>query len=163
LIFQIDKLPKPKNNLLIRTALCLLILIWCTGFSFNSLFTDFQISIVSYPVLKKIYSPFCHQLPAKTLLINNQTLFVCSRCSGIYYGALLISFVSIFIFKSIKIDIKLLYAAILILILDIIFYSINIYSYSKTTAFLTGLFFGSVSFIYILPAFENILSKETIE
>ena len=40
---------------------------------------------------------------------------------------------------------------------DILFYSTGLYGYSKYIAFGTGLFSGSVTFIYILNEFENYL------
>jgi hypothetical protein len=40
---------------------------------------------------------------------------------------------------------------------DILFYNTGLYGYSKNIAFGTGLFSGSVTFIYILNEFENYL------
>ena len=40
---------------------------------------------------------------------------------------------------------------------DILFYYTGLYGYSKIIAFGTGLFSGSVTFIYILNEFENYL------
>jgi hypothetical protein len=40
---------------------------------------------------------------------------------------------------------------------DILFYNAGIYQYSKYIAFGTGIFSGSLTFIYILNEFENYL------
>lgn len=38
---------------------------------------------------------------------------------------------------------------------DVILYSIKVYEYNKSFAFVTGLFFGSAAFLYILSGVEN--------
>lgn len=45
-------------------------------------------------LLYKIYSQVCHQDPAKSFHLFGYKLGVCSRCSGIYAGALLFALVS---------------------------------------------------------------------
>jgi hypothetical protein len=52
---------------------------------------------------------------------------------------------------------KLIIISLVMILGDILFYIIGLYSYSKFIAFGTGLFSGSVTFIYILNEFENYL------
>ncbi len=144
-----------RSKLFIRMFFFIALLLWCIGFSAGSLFPSSQITAVLYPLLKHAYSDVCHQLPSKTFVIAGHPLLVCARCTGIYSGALLISFVSLFFLKNLNIGIKLLYAALVPVLLDVILSTAKIYIYSKYLAFATGLFFGSVVFIYILAAVEN--------
>ena len=53
--------------------------------------------------------------------------------------------------------IKLIIISFLMIFADILFYNAGLYGYSKYIAFGTGIFSGSVTFIYILNEFENYL------
>lgn len=44
-------------------------------------------------------------------------------------------------------------------LMDVVLVLFNFYSYSKFVAFITGTFFGSVVFLYILSVFENSFSE----
>ena len=77
--------------------------------------------------------------------------------SGNYTGVLIFSFISIFIKIIPKQLTKVLIISIGIILVDILFYKIGIYQYSKTLAFGTGIFSGSIAFVYILNEFENYL------
>jgi uncharacterized membrane protein len=81
-------------------------------------------------------------------------LFVCIRCTGIYLGALLFSFILIFS-KTLKVGRGLFLASLSAMISDIILYSTGIFNYSKYFAFMTGFFFGSIAFLYIFNILEN--------
>jgi hypothetical protein len=67
------------------------------------------------------------------------------------------SFLAIFITISPKHIIRLLIVSFALILADILFYTTGLYGYSKIIAFGTGLFSGSVTFIYILNEFENYL------
>ena len=144
-----------KTKRYLRAAVFAALLMWCAGFSIAPLFPDSPVTAVLYPVLKRDYGIVCHQRDVKTFAVFGHKLLVCARCTGIYFGALIISFVSLFIIKKIILDLKLLYAAMIPMALDVLLTTFGVYQYSKYLAFLTGLFFGSVVFIYILAAFEN--------
>jgi len=151
--------PENKRNFL-RLGIFFLLTVWCFGFSFESLFPGSSLAAVSYPILKHAYGEVCHQIPAKTFLIGGKKLLVCARCTGIYLGALTISLLSLFFFKKLKLEVKLLYVSITPILIDVIFSSFNIYKYSKIIAFGTGLFFGSIVFVYILATIENIFIEK---
>jgi len=146
-------------NRIVRISFFLLLLIWCAGFS-NSLFLNFGESQAAGLLLKPFYSPVCHQLHERSFSASSADFLVCARCSGIYIGALLISFISLFI-SGVKG--KYIIPASLLLLADVAFTSFGIYSYSKTFAFFTGLLFGLALFPYILSSIENSLSKVTDE
>ena len=144
-----------KNKKVLRTIIFLSLLIWCFGFSFNLLFGNSIESAIAYPFLKKIYHTVCHQLDEKTFSINGEKLLVCARCTGIYLGALISSIASLIFIRNISIKMKLLYFSMIPMLIDVLSTTLGVYTYSKELAFFTGLFFGSVVFIYILAAIEN--------
>ena len=133
-----------------------MILIWCVGFSITVLFPHWQFTAVLYPILKRNYGTVCHQGELKSFTILGHQLLVCARCTGIYIGALVTSLLTIFAAGILKqIGIKLFLISLVPMALDVVFSTIGLYHYSKFIAFLTGLLFGSVVFIYILTSFEN--------
>lgn len=148
---------KKSNNIktFLRSIIFILLLLWCTGFSLNVIFPHSTYSMVTYPILKRLYATVCHQRPEKTFFISGNRFLVCARCTGIYFGALVISLLSIFFFRKISFGIKLLYVSMVPMLADVVMTTLGIYSYVKLISFVTGLFFGSVVFIYILAAIEN--------
>lgn len=38
------------------------------------------------PLIRIFFSPTCHQLPERSFVLNGQTLAVCHRCTGLYFG-----------------------------------------------------------------------------
>jgi uncharacterized membrane protein len=140
--------------MLLRLVLFFILLLWCLGFSINFLFPKSEELLVFSPVIKKIYSTVCYQDELRTLSFYGKKLFVCTRCTGIYLGALLFSFISIF-FGQIKSSGNLFLAGMSTIFADIIIYSTGIFNYSKYYAFVTGFFFGSAAFLYILIILEN--------
>jgi len=37
-------------------------------------------------VLRQVYAPLCHQIPARSLTLGARPLAVCARCTGLYVG-----------------------------------------------------------------------------
>lgn len=154
-------LVKVKSKLFLRITVFTIILIWCVGFISPIFFNKLNFLIISYPFTKYVYSLVCHQIGSKSFNINGENLLVCARCTGIYAGALFASLISIFYsFKMIN-NINLFLYSIIFLALDVFFTTAGIYHYSKLLAFFTGIFLGSVSFLYILNVIEINLLKET--
>lgn len=105
--------------------------------------------------LNIFFGTVCHQDTAKTFICKQSALLVCARCTGIYLS---IAIVSLFILLTqirIRINTKFLIYLSLPMLGDVIFYSIGFYNYSKITAAITGILFGSSVFLYILEALEN--------
>lgn len=144
-----------KNIFLLRLVFFLSILLWLIGLGFHSIFYKSESAAVISPFLKLCYSHVCHQLDSKTFSINGYKLFVCARCTGIYFGAFFASFLSLFIKLKNEHNINYLVYFSLPLIFDVIFTTFNLYSYSKLLAMSTGILFGSIIFIYILETIEN--------
>ncbi len=144
-----------KAKLILRFVLFLLILVWCLGIISNVLISNQAVSAITNPILKKFYGTVCHQIDAKTFSINGHKFFVCARCTGIYLGALIFSTISLFYYPKINLNRKLFYLALSPMALDVLFAWIGLYNYIKFLAFGTGIFFGSIVFIYILAALEN--------
>ena len=146
----------------IRLTLFLLLLVWCFGFSFNSLFPYNRI-IIFYPLLKQVYSNVCHQISYKCFELNGIHFLVCARCTGIYTGALLSSLLFLFSSKGISLKINYLFIAAVPMVLDVFLYSTGVYSYSKDIFFVTGLLPGFFAFVFILISIENYLLKDYIK
>ena len=143
----------PKFTL--RAIIFFLLLVWCLGIISSLLISSPTLSAISHPILKRLYGTVCHQIEAKTFSINGHRFFVCARCTGIYFGAFIFSFISLIIFPKMDFGLKLLYISMGPMALDVFFTWIGLYNYIKYLAFGTGIFFGSVVFIYILGAIEN--------
>jgi len=144
-----------KNSFAIRIILFLLLLIWMTGIAFPVLFASSRL-IIFTPFVKKLFANVCHQQSYKCISINGQQLLVCSRCFGLYLGAFVFSFLSLFLKLSPKGLFKYFILSLFIMFADIFSYNVGLYSYSKYIASLTGIFSGSILFIYILNQIESL-------
>ena len=110
-----------------------------------------------------IYSHVCHQNPEKTISINGHSLLVCSRCAGIYIGSL-VSALILLVVPFIKVNnIKYLIFASLPMFIDVILYSIGVYTYSKTIALFSGFLFGIAGIIYIYKGLQILLAEKREE
>ena len=110
------------------------------------------------PFIKYNYTLVCHVQPEKLFTFSEFHTFVCSRCTGIYFGALISSFV-IFLGFNKTIDTKLLLLSSIPMFIDVLLYSLNVNSYSKYIALLSGLLLGSIGFIYIHSSIIELLIK----
>ncbi|HED38267.1 MAG TPA: DUF2085 domain-containing protein [Ignavibacteria bacterium] len=120
------------------------------------LFPNSNLIYLLYPVLKISYGTVCNQIDAKTFYLNGHELLVGARCTGIYIGTLLTSFLSLFTIMRINLSIKYFLIALIPMGIDVFFSTIGLYHYSKLLAFATGLLFGSIIFMFILNTVENI-------
>lgn len=148
-----------SNFRAVRIFIFIVVLFWCAGFSLNALFPH-NGTIILYPVLKQVYSGVCHQTDYKTFALNNLHFLVCARCTGIYAGALIGSFVLIFLRGNLNPGLKYFFISSVPMIIDVIGYHAGFYEYSKWVALATGLLFGSAAIVYILASIEKILFKE---
>ncbi len=105
---------------------------------------------------KLLTGNICHQSPQKLFLIGDAESLVCSRCFGIYFGGFIATI--LLFFKNIVSEkqFKILFIASLLMLLDVMATTFGIYNYTRTTAFITGLFFGSITGIFI---FSHLLKK----
>lgn len=136
--------------------ICLFLFFWLIGISSLVFFRDFPIINNLLPLSKITFSKFCHQNINKTIILNGAPFLVCSRCLGIYSGSFIFSILMIIFYKkNITLKLKWLIIALLFIIADIIFYNLNFYNYSKTIAFVTGFFLGSIFISYINSQIKN--------
>jgi len=143
------------KKLLLRSILFFAVFIWCAGIVYNSVLPESAYTVLSSLFVKRIYGAVCHQRTAKTFMFNGHYFFVCARCTGIYFGALAISVISIFSLHRLPKKMLPLYISAVPMLIDVISTTLGIYHYSKLFALLTGIFFGSAVFAYILAVLEN--------
>lgn len=146
-------------RLIYRILLFLLLAFWTAGVFYNLLIILNDQFILFYPIIKKSYSLVCHQQHEKLFKIFGVETLVCSRCTGIYLGMLITSFVSIFLPIKKEHKIKLLLFFSLPMFADVFLTSLGIYEYNHNLALATGLFFGSAGFLYFYSAVKNLLTE----
>jgi uncharacterized membrane protein len=147
-------------NRQVRLSLFILLFVWCTGFLLPVLFPKSGLIEIILPFIRHAYSNVCHQVDKKCFYINGKELLVCARCTGIYLGAFITLFVLLISNKKFFMNLKILLMASIPMFVDVLLNTVNIKSYSKVAAFLTGALFGSVVLIYILTIIENQLLTE---
>jgi len=139
----------------LRLAFFVLGLTWIIGLISPCLDTEFLHSV--YPFLKQTYSTVCHQNESKTFHCGQSAFFVCARCTGIYAGAVISSFIILILKIKLQFKYKYLLLLSIPMLSDVILYSIGLYNYSKIVSSISGLLFGSSVFLYILTAIEKSL------
>lgn len=143
-----------KINILIFIVL----LIWWIGILWEIVAAKYPSLFYYLPFLKYNYSIVCHAQPEKLFQIGDFHTLVCSRCFGIYTGAI-VSILLIILGLIKSAGTKFLLISVIPMILDIVLYSVGIYNYSQWIAFLTGLLLGSIGFSYIHASLLKILIK----
>lgn len=150
------------NTLVLRLAIFTGLIIWCVGFFAPSFHSEF--SITFQPLLNLVYSKVCQQNPAKTFSINGSLLLVCARCTGIYLGAFFTITTLLFANLHFQFSKKVLIISGVPMLLDVIFYSVGLYHYSKIIAFGTGFLFGAVTMWFLVQFLEeNVIRKNIYE
>ncbi|MGK9367573.1 DUF2085 domain-containing protein [Melioribacter sp. Ez-97] len=107
------------------------------------------------PFIKKAFSVVCHQNPERSIFIDGHSLLVCSRCAGIYAGALLSALAAIFYGKIFLKSNMPLYLLSIPLAIDWLLVILGVKEYSKITAAFTGFLFGSIIFLYFYSSLNN--------
>jgi uncharacterized membrane protein len=106
----------------------------------------------------KSTSLICHQEPGKLLSLGNMHSSVCARCSGIYSGAFAASMLLLIDIHP-RINNKHLFLSLILLSLDVFLVNAGVYNYLKTTAYISGIILGCVSFFYLYESVLNLLSQ----
>ena len=104
-----------------------------------------------------IYHAFgflCHQRPERSFFIDGHKLAVCSRCTGLYFGAAL-TLVFYPLLRSLRSTHPphrrwLILAAIPIFV-DFLLTFVGVWENTHTTRFVTGTLLGSVTVFYVMP------------
>ena len=133
----------------------ILLLFWSAGFLFPVLSPSFNGKPIINQLLNYNYSIVCHQSESSEINIGSTHFLVCARCVGIYLGALFVAIMILFNLLKLKLSLMPLLIFSAPLVIDAFAVRLNIYAYSKTIAFITGLLFGAIVLIYILETIEN--------
>lgn len=137
----IDLLLKQSNFVIIKLMIAFLLFVWILGFSIHAIFPDIAVLRVIQPYLNFIYGNFCHQFNDRSIIINNLTLLVCGRCTGVYLGSIPALFLSQKLLSKIKVK-KLFYFSFLLVIVDVGLSYFNLLAFSIERAIITGLLLG---------------------
>lgn len=148
-----------RRILIIKFLLISGLAFWCAGFLLPVFLPEIAGNNLFYQFLKLCYSRVCHQSNDATFYINGNHLLVCARCSGIYLGAFLVLVPLLFMKPKWKLSLKPFILLTSPLIIDAFAVRLNIYTYSKINAFITGLLFGSIVIIYIFDVLINSLYR----
>lgn len=143
---------------LIKVGLFLALVVWLIGLS-ATCFDPTDLKSL-YPFQKQLYSTVCHQQVERSFECGNTTLLVCARCSGIYLGSAIASLIIIFFNNPFKVKTKWLVFFSMPMLFDVLFITFGIYEYNKLVSAITGILFGSIVFLYILSAIENLLLQK---
>ncbi|MEJ2054661.1 MAG: DUF2085 domain-containing protein [Calditrichaceae bacterium] len=96
--------------------------------------------------------PICHQLPERSLSINNFPMPVCARCFAVYLGGFLI-FLLAFIYRPvIQWPKKLYFYAGAFILPEILLEHLNIYHNNFPLRLLSGFILGMLLFRIVLEA-----------
>ena len=145
-----------KNKFIsVKYIFFFLLLFWSAGFLFPVLSPSFAGKPIINQLLKFNYSVVCHQSELSEINFGTAPFLVCARCAGIYLGALFTAILVLFNLLKLKSGIISLLIFSTPLIIDAFAVRLNIYTYSKIIAFLTGLMLGAIVLVYILEAIEN--------
>lgn len=141
-----------KNIPGLKLFFVLLILIWNIGI-FSPCFIG-KTNITLYQFIKFLYAPVCHQNASKSFSCNHLQLMVCARCTGIYFGALIVSLLNL-LPVSVSVSKKFLIISAVPMIVDVILINLNVYQYNKVIAFVTGNIFGASVFLFIFEIVKD--------
>lgn len=150
---------KINNYKFIKPVFNFFVVIWLLGIFIEWAVPYIEELIYLNLIADKAYSLVCHQDQEKLISSGIYTSKVCSRCAGIYSGAVISLVILLFIKIRKSISIKYLLISSIPILLDIIFYNIGIYPYSKLTAYITGILFGSTGFFYITAGIDKIIDE----
>ncbi|MFA7227921.1 MAG: DUF2085 domain-containing protein [Melioribacteraceae bacterium] len=142
-----------------RILLFAVLALWCAGIFIEWFVGIHENFLFALPFLQKSYSLVCHQEHSKLIFFEHGVTLTCARCTGIYSGMLFISFLALFGIVKKRPEIKFLFIAAAPMAADVILYSLNVYRYSKTAAFITGLLLGSAGFLYLYAGLKNLIAE----
>ncbi len=139
---------------LLQIVLLIILLFWNIGILWEVIIHYLPDSIIFFPFLKYNYSIVCHAQPEKLFSVFGYKTLVCSRCFGIYFGALISSVTILFGWNK-SISIKFLLFASMPMFVDIILYGIGLYDYNKYIAFSTGFILGIIGLIFFYQTLKG--------
>ncbi len=114
--------------------------------------------------LKKIFKPFCHQIPERCYYFSKKPLFVCSRCLGIYLGFLISFFWLIFLYSGFIAGVRIFWIFLLFIpmVFDGLTQFFNLRNSRNNMRLATGLLAGAGTAYLTYSAFSLIFFSESI-
>jgi uncharacterized membrane protein len=148
-----------KNKILIlKLFIISLLTVWMSGLLIP-IITNIKNPLISY-VINKVYSTVCHQENFKCISYEGHQMLVCARCTGIYFGAFIAAMVEMrFIFS--ELPLKILFASTIPILFDVFLSTTGVYEYSQMFAFITGIIFGFVVYLFIIKELENFIANNS--
>lgn len=113
------------------------------------LYTQFPSATFLDPFFRLTFSNVCHQDPEKLIQINHFSSMTCIRCSGIYTGTFMTSLPLLFFAFVKPLGKKPIIIGAAAIFIDVFLNYIGLNFYYSFRAFVTGILFGSVLFLYI--------------
>ena len=160
---KVSLLKTNKSNytfLLAKFLLLIFLTVWILGL-LHPILWSVSNPIISFSI-DRIYSGVCHQQDYKCIVIGENKMLVCARCTGIYFGALC-TLVYMFFKRIPNLKISVLLLAALPLFADVLFTNLKLYHYSQPIAFATGLIFGSTVCLFLLSELINFSLNKSIK
>lgn len=143
-----------------RLAIFFAIVIWVLLIFAEPISAKIGFFTWTIPLSQIIFSNVCHQEPTKLIQIGNYFTFACARCTGIYTGTLLASFLMLPVAHPKILHIKYLIFSAIPLLLDVALVNAGLYYYNKSISFGVGLIFGSAVFYYFYMVISSQLGKK---
>jgi len=107
------------------------------------------------------FSPICHQIPERSFAVLGHPVAVCHRCSGIYLGLFLGSFIeNNFLHRSPRIRRIWVLSAMTPLLLDLMLPLTGIWAGTYSTRFFTGLIFGMMAVWLVVRGTEELSNEQ---
>ena len=145
-----------NTSYLLKVILALLLLLWCAGSIYPFLAAN-NINHFAAVFINHSYSIVCHQAEHKLFYLDGSSTYLCTRCTGIYAGALFMAVSLLMINLKTNISIKPLIFTSSIVLLDMIFVNAHLYNYTSWIAFTSGFLFGAVIYIYVFDVLVKYL------
>ena len=139
------------------------ICLWCFGIISPVFFHHEKVYQLAKPFLNLAYSQVCHQSHEKTVSLGGENILVCSRCTGIYLGVFLTGLFALIFSKITQRIFNFLLLSLILMLIDVFFTTIGIYSYSKSFALLTGVFLGSALLLFVLEQLNYFKTQNSYE
>lgn len=129
-----------------------LVTLWCAGIMLAPLVKAFGHGASS--ILYSLYSPICHQIDQRSLHLAGEKLGVCARCSSIY-GSFLIALLIYPLIQRLGSPLLpkrwWLSVAVVPMLIDVTLNITGIYPSTMETRAVTGIFFGAILPLYLVP------------
>jgi uncharacterized membrane protein len=141
-----------NNSKKAYSAFLALVATWCAGIVLAPLLVSAEPRVST--LLYSFYAPICHQIDARSVHVDGAKLAVCARCSGIYFS-FLVSLALYPIFQQLASPAVpnrwWLSIALLPMAADVLLNIMGIHPSSIVTRAFTGICFGAVLPLYLLP------------